>query len=532
MSSSPFLPLPPGLEILATDTIDDLLRVEVVSTRSSSRCPLCFQPALRIHSRYRRIVADVPCGGLQVQLVLHVRKFFCDTVGCARKIFTERLPIFVQPWARMTTRFTEMLQAIALATCGELGTRLSGRLGMHTSPTTLLRRVMALPTPPPGHVSGLGIDDFSFRRGRTFGTILVDLDRHQVIDLLAERSTKSAAAWMGQHPEIRYVSRDRGNDYVQAAREGAPQAVAVADRFHIMKNLVEAAELVVARSFKELRKARTGLHLAQKCPLEVEWRQAGGPAREHQRLTRLANNQGRFEQMSEWQRRGMAQEEIARRLGVTVRTIQRWTKLGKAPGSERRRKRRSIFDPYAPYVLSRWKQGDRDITRLWQEIRAQGYPGNIRTVYRFIQTLKQESVMLPDPSVLDRISVQEAVWLIARPYANLKAEERTDLEELCQTSTHLSTLHRLVQSFGQIVRKREGHLLSDWKQQVAQSGLAEVQRFAKGLKRDEAAVLAGLTVAYSNGQVEGHINKLKLIKRMMYGRADFPLLRQRILHAA
>ena len=235
--------------------------------------------------------------------------------------------------------------------------------------------------------------------------------------------------------------------------------------------------------------------------------------------------------MSAWQRRGVAQEEIARRLGVTVRTIQRWTKLGKGPGSERRRKRRSIFDPYAPYVLARWKQGDRDITKLWQAIRAQGYPGNIRTVYRFIQTLKQESVILPAPSVLDRVSVQEALWLIARPFDALKADERTDLQELCQASTQLATLHRLVQVFGQIVRQREGHRLQDWKQQVAQSGLAEVQRFAQGLKRDEAAVLAGLTLVYSNGQVEGHINKLKLVKRTMYGKAAFPLLRQRVLHA-
>src|SRR5260370_23125167 len=144
MSSSPFLPLPPEVEILTTTIIDDLLRVEVVSTRSRSRCPLCFQPAMRIHSHYTRVLADVPCGGLQVQLVLQVRKFFCDTPTCRRKIFTERLPIFVQPWARMTTRFSQMLQALVLATCGELGTRLSGRLGIHTSPTTLLRRVMAV----------------------------------------------------------------------------------------------------------------------------------------------------------------------------------------------------------------------------------------------------------------------------------------------------------------------------------------------------------------------------------------------------
>ncbi len=133
----------------------------------------------------------------------------------------------------MTTRFSQMLQALVLATCGELGVRLAGRLGMHTSPTTLLRQVMALPTSPPGPVSSLGIDDFSFRRGRKFGTILVDLDRHQGIDLLADRKTETAAAWMQTHDEIEIVSRDRGEDYAAAARKGAPQAIQIADRFHL-----------------------------------------------------------------------------------------------------------------------------------------------------------------------------------------------------------------------------------------------------------------------------------------------------------
>jgi len=201
---------------------------------------------MRIHSPYTRVLADVPCGGLQVQLVLHVRKFFCDTVGCPRKIFTERLPIFVQPWARMTTRFSQVLQALAEASCGELGARLAGRLGIRTSPTTLLRLVMARPSAPPEHVSSLGIDDFSFRRRRTFGTILVDVDRHQVIDLLPERSVKSAAAWMQSHPEIRYVSRDRGNDYAQATRDGAPQARAVADRFHVYVRRIGAYSIPFA----------------------------------------------------------------------------------------------------------------------------------------------------------------------------------------------------------------------------------------------------------------------------------------------
>jgi transposase len=366
--------------------------------------------------------------------------------------------------------------------------------------------------------------------GRRFGTILVDVSHHQVIDLLPERSTKSAADWMRRHPEIEYVNRDRGNDYAQAAREGAPQATAVADRFHLTKNLVEAIEPLVARCYKELRKAQAPLPLPD-VPTANEWRQTSDKNAQHQHLTRLENNQARFEQMIDLQLRGLSQRDIASRLGISVRTIRRWNERGSCPGGERRQQRRSIFDPYAPYVLSRWKQGCRDVSLLWQEIQAQGFAGSIRTVYRFIRTLHQEPVELPAPSVLDRVSVQQALWLIARSLDDLKADERADLEELCQASSKLATLHTLVQSFGQIVRQREGHRLEDWKQQVAESGLAEVQRFAKGLERDKEAVLAGLTVVHSNAQAEGFVNKLKLIKRQGYGRASFPLLRQRVLHA-
>jgi len=208
----------------------------------------------QIHSLYQRTLRDVPCGGRKVVLCLSVRKFFCCNPDCPRKIFTERLPTFVQPHAQVTTRLFEAVQAIGLATSGELGTRLADRNDIHTSPTTTIRRIMALVPCFTPQVSCLGIDDWSFRRGRTFGTILVNLSSHQIIDLLPERTVESAVAWMQSHPEIQYVSRDRGNDYAQAARDGAPQATAVADRFHVYKNLVEAIEPVVARYYKEIRK--------------------------------------------------------------------------------------------------------------------------------------------------------------------------------------------------------------------------------------------------------------------------------------
>ena len=404
-----------------------------------------------------------------------------------------------------------------------------------------------------------------------------------MIDLLNERSSKTAADWMRTHPEIDYVSRDRGKDYTQGATEGAPQATQISDRFHLVKNLVEAIEPEVARCYKHLRQAQLPLPTPS-LPKADEWRQAPDADAERKRLARLADKQERFEQVKaflahglspkeiaqklampvrtvyRWQEReacpahqsqrtpqtdkqeryaqakalrlrGLSQKEIAERLGIGVRTVQRWQGRETSPASQPRRKRRSIFDPYAPYVLSRWQQGERSVSLLWQEIQQQGFKGSLQTMYRFVKALRQESVSLPAPSVLDRVSIQKAIWLIARPYEKLKVNERIDLAELCQASQELAALHTLVQSFGQMVRKREGHRLGDWMQQVAQSRFRDVQRFAQGLQRDEEEVLAALTFVYSNGQVEGQINKLKLIKRQGYGRAGFPLLRQRVLHA-
>ena len=164
-------------------------------------------------------------------------------------------------------------------------------------------------------------------------------------------------------------------------------------------------------------------------------------------------------------------------------------------------------------------------------IQEQGFKGSIQAVYRFLQSLRQQVSPPPAPGVTGRISVKTALWLIARPYETLKVEERADLEELCQLSQELAAFHRLAQSFGKLVRQREGHRLDEWMKQVASSTFRDIKRFVAGLQRDEEEVLAGLTLIHSNGQVEGFVNKLKLIKRQGYGRASFPLLRQRMLHA-
>jgi transposase len=240
MEGTAFLLLPQGLHMTASERQETGLLIHVLSMRETAQCPLCEEESDVVHSHYQRRPSDLPCAGQAVRLILSVRKFFCRNPHCVRKIFTERLPAFVEPWAQMTVRLKEAVAALGLSTSGSLGARLSARLGISTSWMTILRRVMALTTLDAPTVTALGIDDFSFKRGRRFGTILVDLSTHQVIDLLPERSAESTASWMRSHPEIRYISRDRGKDYAQGATEGAPQATQISDRFHLMVRRIGA----------------------------------------------------------------------------------------------------------------------------------------------------------------------------------------------------------------------------------------------------------------------------------------------------
>src|SRR5450755_3010312 len=237
MKVKPVLALPEGLEVIAIEMIDEVLTITAVSIHVSPCCPLCGTPSLRVHSRYTRQITDLPCSGQQVRLLVQVRKCFCQVPGCARKIFLERLTPFVEPWARVTRRLYQIVQILGLATGGRLGIRVTDRLGIETSRHTILRRIMALPTESVGNVLQIGIDDFSFRRGRKFGTIIVDLQTHKVLDVLPDRTADTSEAWIAAHPEIELVSRDRGGDYAAAARKAAPQAIQTADRFHLLKTL-------------------------------------------------------------------------------------------------------------------------------------------------------------------------------------------------------------------------------------------------------------------------------------------------------
>lgn len=540
------LALPEGVEVTDIEMIDEVLTITAVSTQVQPCCPLCSTQAIRVHSHYTRKLADLPCSGQQVRLRVLVHKYFCDVPNCARKIFVERLTPFVEPWARVTRRLYQIVQIIGLATGGRLGVRVTDRLRIQTTRQTILRRIMALPAEPVGQVTQIGIDDFSFRRGRKFGTLVVDLQTHKVLDVLPDRTADTSAAWMATHPEIDLVSRDRGGDYAAAARKAASQATQCADRFHIYKNLTEAVERTLALCRTEIRKgAFDALSEEEKKRMEelrlptefvsVEnWKPAPDPCTERERLSRYAERQERYEQVATLRAQGMGNTEIARRLGLTARTLQNWQKKG-FPENSRRRKRPSCFDPYAPYVLARWEQGCTNGLQIYREIKEQGYKGTEKTVYRFLVPLRRNSqviqkAVVPDVPLQD-FSAKNAVWLFVRERAKLDEKEQATLTAICEASETARTTYQLVQQFREMLHTLSGEKLDDWLKDVKASQIRELQSFVAGVEKDKAAVVAGLTLPQNNGLLEGKVNKLKLIKRMGYGKAAFPLLRQRVLHA-
>jgi transposase len=482
--------LPEGLKIMGIEMRDHVLNITAISTQMHPCCPVCGTPAQRMHSTYHRQISDLPCSGQQVRFLVHVHKDFCDAPDCARKIFVERLRPFVEPWARVTRRLYQNVQMIGLATGGRLGVRVTDRSGIKTTRQTILRRIMARPPAPARPVSQIGIDDFSFRRGHRFGTMVVDLQTHEVLDVLPDRTADTSATWMAIHPELEIVSRDPGGDYAAAARKSAPQATQIADRFHIYKNLTEAVELALARCRSDIRKqaeqasrrdvppeARQALKASAQAFSLAPWKPTPDPSAERARLTRRAQRYDRYQHVVALDAQGFEQTDIARRVGLSKRTIQRWLQEDSFPEAKRRQKRRSLFDPYAAYVLKRWQEGCKRGSQLYREIKDKGYTGTDRQVYRFLRPLRAQvplvqSVEAPPTSVQDVVA-KEAVWLFVRDAGSLDEKEQASLAAICQVSDAARTIYHLVQEFRHILHHREGPLLDNWLEKVRASQIRE-----------------------------------------------------------
>jgi transposase len=537
------------LEAWSVDDTTAQITLSVRSTQARVPCPLCAIPARRIHSRYERTLADLPWAAYRVRLQLHVRKWFCRNRHCPRRIFTERLPTVAAPWARRTLRLAQRLIALGVALGGTAGVRLGHAWDLAVSRNTLLRALRRRPLPALPTPRVLGVDDFALRKRQTYGTILVDLERRQPVALLPERTADTVAQWLQDHPGVEVIARDRSSAYAEGARHGAPAAIQVADRFHLLQNLRETLDEVFTTHHQALDAVNAALRQQPVAlpdgTVAVPVPPRATPKAVQQRAAqRAARRQALYDEVWTLYRAGWTVPAIARQVGLGQRTIFRYLHTPTCPGQQHRSTYgRSLLTPYTAYLLTRWNAGCRTAMQLFRELQPQGYTGSYAVVAAYASRLRQAQGLPPGrrrpgqtlPSVAEPASPpltpRRATWLVLRRETKRTEPEAQQLAQLREQHAEVAEAIDLAQDFATLVRQRQPAQLDPWLKRATTSTLEAVRRFATGLSEDYKAVKAGVTLPWSTSPVEGHINRLKMLKRQMFGRARLDLLSRRCVLA-
>lgn len=541
-----------GLQIMQINQVGQQVEIYARSQGGQTPCPDCQTVSHKVQGRYWRHPQDLPCLGQRVRLHVQVRRFACGNQGCRRRTFGERFEGLLNPNARRTNRLREQHLEMAYALGGEAGSRLTHGLKMSISGDTLIRDIRQAPEAPVSSVRVVGIDDWALKKGQKYGTIVVDLEKQQPIALLDSREADQVSEWLKAHPEIEIVSRDRGKEYLKAVKEGAPQAEVVADRWHLLHNLKEAVTEV-------LQQKPAGLLAAGQLPEPaLPPTEAGSDpppsaippetavsAPEPIKNPPPSYRQSRYEQVQQLHQAGYSDRAMARHLKMTARTVRKYREANTCPTYPPGRVRPSQLTPWRPYLEERWQAGCTNASQLWREICEQGFSGSLGLVIRWavahrplLPTQARYRRQQPDtlkPALSYQVipipwSAQRAAWLVMLADDQLDETEQAARTRLLATDPALDTLDRLARQFIQMVKNRQPDELNPWLDEVAASGLQPLISFANGLRADLGAVRNGLTLNWSNGQTEGQINRLKFIKRQMYGRAKLDLLRKRVLY--
>lgn len=496
----------------------------------TAACPVCGTSAHRVHSRYSRTVRDLSVQTRQVILCLHVRKFYCDQPTCPRRIFAERLPQITSPHGRYTFGLRHFLGQLGREHGGAAGARSADLLGIQVTSRAVLLflHVLALPSVITPHV--IGLDDWAWKRRKRYGTIVVDLERNQPIALLADRSQKTVTQWLKSYPTIKIVARDRSKEFAAAITAALPHARQVADRWHLTKNLTEHLDKVVSARWKQLVIVNPSADMSATVV----------PVSSQLNLPRQPFGELRYHQVCEYAQAGLSAKTIAKRLAVSERTVRRWLAQGHGPYTQTRTPRKSSLDWATRYLRKRWEAGEHNGTVLWEELKTQGYSGSARSVYRRLalwrdhpsQLQSAASPALVSPTPLDGLTPGKVIgWILARP-EELSSESKEQLDRLCELDNTLTQARDLTHSFLGLIRAHTDEGLDRWLKDVRASTVRQLLPFVRSIEQDKAAVRAGLQLTYSTGPVEGHINRLKLIKRQAYGRAGLSYLQHRFLPAA
>jgi transposase len=523
---------------------DGSLVLVVEPTRAAVPCPQCGELSRRQHSRYERHPLDLPWRGKVVRMRVHSRRWFCDAATCARRIFAERFDGALARYARRTNDATELLTTFALQAGGEGGARLARKAGVPISPDTLLRILHSISDD--NYERGprvLGVDDVALRRKqRRYGTLLIDLETHRPIDLLDDRNAEVFANWLRAHPGVEIIVRDRAGAYAEGGKQGAPDAVQVADRFHLSANASAAMDEVL-RS----RRRRIEYVLVE----QPDHRQDGPtptapvrpPSQIQQELAIRRNRRSaRWDEVRAKRGAGYSIQRIAREMAMHRRTVRRYLATPEVPRNrppERPRPRglsSPTLQPFVAYLEGRWQAGCTNVAQLKRELDAQGYRGSYSLM---MQALSQWRDPRPPPDPTSRrrrgrprVKRVNVRWLCLRPPNQLEPRECDALQEILNEDEQLAAGYDLLQRFRRLINRRSVRDLVQWLADAVESGLRPFASLARGIQADYTAVINGLKLPWSTGPVEGTVTRVKLLKRQGYGRASTHLLRRRVIGAA
>ncbi|WP_307659262.1 ISL3 family transposase [Streptomyces sp. V1I1] len=485
-----------------------------------------------MHSRYGRRIADAPVGARPVLIDLSVRRPFCDNGGCARVTFAEQVDGLTSRYGRRTPVLQRVIGALGVVLAARAVARLTLLLGIVVSRMTVLRVVMALPEPAWAVPRVLGVDEFATRKGRRYGTILIDCEIRQPLDLLPDREAGTLAAWLREHPGVEIVCRDRAAFFAEGARAGASQAQHCADKWHVWHNLGEAVERLVSRHRALLR------DLVEPEPVpESQPEPEPAPVREKppepyppgKFLDRLRDTHAAVRAQVE---QGLSLREVARRLGLGRNTVRKYARAAtpEAMLHGQWQDRTSKLDPYRPYLEQRITEGCTNLSRLHREIQERGARCSNSTLRDYVHPLRpRRRPASGRPPMARPPSPREATrWIMSHP-DHLRTDDQLQLKALLARSPELTAATGHVRTFATIMSNREGDRLRGWIANVCADEQCGLTSFAAGLIPDLDAVIYGLSTEWSSGPVEGRVNDLKALKRALFGRSGLPLLRKKVL---
>jgi transposase len=437
-------------------------------------------------------------------------------------------------YARKTYRVLHKQQYLGVNVCAQVGEKLLRLERIGASDTTLNRLLCRLPEPENQAVHVLGVDDWAKRKGQRYGTIRVDLERSQIIDLLRDRTAETLIQWLGKHPEVQTVSRDRSQTYADAIQQALPEATQVADRWHLLKNASDVLYTIFQQEYSVIR-----TYLEPKTETKAVIGPKMQPKEAEEALTTAEQcRQEWIDRAKQLHNSGCSQKYIAQQLDIHPKTVRRY--LHSSSAKARRSRSGRLVDPFKPYLLNRWNEGCHNVTQLFREIQEQGFAGRT-TIVRYVirefrdasglppRTRTAKAELLPiDPSRRPLTLRTLTFGVTGRP-EQCTEEYRNLLERICAVQPTLGEVISQARAFAMLVREQQAGKLQDWLERSHTSSCRLLKNFALAIEQDRQAVKAALTYSWSNGPTEGHINRLKCLKRLMYGRAKDGLLRKRIL---